>query len=92
MITHDEYNNAVSIIKGYHKQITETIDSVESSGKETILDWMNSNKMSTKLRNQLIHFKDIFGNIPIEHVDKTRWKQLRGGGETLWHEIAAIRK
>ena len=101
MITIDEYNNAITIINRYHKQVEDSIKENQGLKKTSLPTWIRSVECSRRLYNVLtIHMNSyqwVNGEtIPanakyIEDIDINKLRKERNCGEFTVKEFIELR-
>jgi hypothetical protein len=89
LITREEYNNALDIVEGYHKQVFDIahIKKMRQHSKTRLFDWDKKNACGTRLRNVIDDNPDLF----LEDINFNFFIKLRRAGRKSWLEFQEIR-
>tara|TARA_R110002110_G_C12964490_1_gene671904 strand:- start:157 stop:456 length:300 start_codon:yes stop_codon:yes gene_type:complete len=97
MITREEYNKALDILKAYRKQlfIDSVSDSLMDLENTPVLKWDKFEKCSTRLQTVLRtaeHYNNKYDCCYyIETIDWSQFKQIRNAGRKSWTEFVELR-
>ena len=93
MITIEQYNKAVQIIKEFNEQISKSIKAVS---KTTIREFLLANKdLDTRTRGVLSNidydYKEYNSIMYIEDLDRTTFLKKRNAGKKSWENFIKAR-
>jgi hypothetical protein len=91
VITKEEYLKALEIVEAYHLQINEISSLILKGDEIRISHLINDEKTPTRIAKILDAYRDEFGDVLVQDVERRRFLMLRLSGQNTWKIFIDVR-